>query len=224
VGSKKLGSEEYGLGKEIQVRDDLCNVLRERIVNLHYKPGEALNEKKLADEFQVSRTPVREALIRLAGEKLVTIVAHSGARVSDINLRDLQELIELREILERGVGRLAALNITEEQIRDLEQLSKSVRQVKEEDFSQLADYDMRFHKLIREASRNHYLDEYLSVVQNQFFRIQRLISHKPRLILTDLTQYIQALTRRDADQMEQLMVDHVEHFVDSVRRYFKIAK
>ena len=121
------------------MRGDVCNVLRERIVNLHYKPGEALNEKKLADEFQVSRTPVREALIRLAGENLVTIVAHSGARVSDINLRDLQELIELREMLERGVGRLAALNITEEQIRDLEQLSKGVRQVKKEDFSQLAD-------------------------------------------------------------------------------------
>ncbi len=206
------------------MRDDVCNVLRERIVNLHYKPGEALNEKKLADEFQVSRTPVREALIRLAGEKLVTIVAHSGARVSDINLRDLQELIELREMLERGVGRLAALNISEEQIRDLEQLYKGVRRVKNEDFSQLADYDMQFHKLIREASRNRYLDEYLSVVQNQFFRIQRLISHKPRLILTDLTQYIQALKRRDADQMEQLMVDHVEHFVDSVRRYFKIVK
>ncbi len=204
------------------MRVDFCNVLRERIVNLHYEPGEPLNEKKLADEFQVSRTPVREALIRLSGENLVTIVAHSGARVSDINLRDFQEWIELREILERGVGRLAALNITEEQIRDLEHLSKSVRQVKKENVSELIDYDMQFHKLIREASRNRYLDEYLSVVQNQFFRIQRLISHKPQLLLTDLPQYIQALKGRDADHMGQLMVDHVEHFVDSVRRYFKI--
>lgn len=206
------------------MRDDVCNVLRERIVNLHYKPGEPLNEKGLADEFQVSRTPIREALIRLSGENLVNIVAHSGARVSDLNLRDLQELIELREILERGTGRLAVLNITEEQIRDIEQLSKRVRQVKKENFSKLVDYDMEFHKLIREASHNHYLHEYLAVVQNQFFRIQRLISHKPRLILTDLPQYIQTLKRRDADKMGQLMVDHVEDFVDSVRRYFKIVK
>jgi DNA-binding GntR family transcriptional regulator len=204
------------------VRDDFFNVLRERIVNLHYEPGEPLNEKKLADEFQVSRTPVREALIRLSGENLVTIVTHSGARVSDINVRDFQELIELREILERGVGRLAALNITEEQIRNLEELSKSIRQVKKENASELIDYDMEFHKLIREASRNRYLDEYLSVVQNQFFRIQRLVSHKPQLVLTDLPRYIQALKGRDADHMGELMVDHVEHFVDSVRRYFKI--
>lgn len=206
------------------MRDDLCNVLRERIVNLYYEPGESLNEKKLSDEFNVSRTPVREALIRLSGENLVTIVTNSGARVSDLNLRNLQELIELREILERGTGRLAALNITEEQIRGLEQLSKRVRQVKKENFSKLVDYDMEFHKLIREASHNHYLNEYLSVVQNQFFRIQRLILHKPQLILTDLQQYVQALKRRDADQMGQLMVDHVEHFVDSVRKYFRIFK
>lgn len=203
--------------------NDLCNIIRERIVSLFYKPGESLNQKKLADEFQVSMTPVREALIRLSGEYLVTIIPNSGARVSDINLRDLHELIELREILERGIGRLAALNITEEQIIDLDQLSNKVSQVDNENISELIAYDMQFHALIRKASHNHLLDESLCVVQNQFFRIQQLISHRPQLIVTNLPKYIQTLKRRDGDQMGQQMVDHVEHFVSSVKEYFKIV-
>ncbi|MCP4230635.1 MAG: GntR family transcriptional regulator, partial [bacterium] len=56
------------------MRKDVCNELRERIISVHYKPGEPLNEKKLAEEFGVSRTPIREALIRLSEENMVTII------------------------------------------------------------------------------------------------------------------------------------------------------
>jgi DNA-binding GntR family transcriptional regulator len=206
------------------MRKDVCNTLRERIVNLYYKPGEPLNEEKLAEEFQVSRTPIREALIRLSGEKLVTIIPHSGARTSEINLRDFQEWIELREILERGVGRLAAMNITEEQIRNLEQLSHRIQNVKQENISELINYDMQFHQIIKEASQNHFLNEFLAIVQNQFFRIQKLIAQKPERMLADLPKVIKALKDRNADQMEQLMVDHVENFVKAVRRYFTMGK
>jgi len=73
--------------------NNVCNELRERIVRLYYRPGDSLNEKKLAEEFGVSRTPIREALIRLSAENLVTIIPNSGTRVSDINLIDFQQLI-----------------------------------------------------------------------------------------------------------------------------------
>ncbi|MFX0202698.1 MAG: GntR family transcriptional regulator [Candidatus Hodarchaeota archaeon] len=206
------------------MRDDVCDVLRERIVNLYYKPGDPLNEKILSEDLQVSRTPIREALIRLSGEKLVTIVPHVGARVSDVNLRDFQKLIELRGILERGVGRLAAMNSTEEEIRNLERLSEMANQVNCEDISELINYDMQFHQIINRASHNHYLRESISITQNQFFRIQRLISHKPERMLADLPKVIRALKKRDAGQMEQLMVEHVEHFARTVGRYFSSGR
>jgi len=199
-------------------------VLRERIVNLYHKPGDPLNEKRLSEELKVSRTPIREALIRLAGEKLVTLVPHVGARVSDVNLRDFQKLIELREILERGVARLAAMNSTEEQIRDLERLSEMAHHINSEDISELINYDMQFHQIINQASHNHYLHECISATQNQFFRIQRLISHEPERMLADLPKVIEALKGRDADQMEQLMVEHVEHFARAVGRYFSSGR
>ncbi|MFB0507594.1 MAG: GntR family transcriptional regulator [Thermodesulfobacteriota bacterium] len=206
------------------MRDDVCNVLRERIVNLYHKPGDPLNEKRLSEELKVSRTPIREALIRLAGEKLVTLVPHVGARVSDVNLRDFQKLIELREILERGVARLAAMNSTEEQIRDLERLSEMANHINREDISELINYDMQFHQIINQASHNHFLHESISVTQNQFFRIQRLISHKPERMLADLPKVIEALKGRDADRMEQLMVEHVEHFARAVGRSFSSGR
>ncbi|MFX0200012.1 MAG: GntR family transcriptional regulator [Candidatus Hodarchaeota archaeon] len=206
------------------MRDDVCNVIRERIVNLYYKPGDTLNEKRLSEEFKLSRTPIREALIRLSGEKLVVLVARVGARVSDVNLRDFQKLIELRETLERGVARLASLNITEEEIRNLEKLREMANHGSGEDISELINYDMQFHQIINRASHNHFLHESISVIQNQFFRIQRLISHKPERLLADLPKIIQALKRKDSERMEELMVEHVEHFVRAVGRSFLLRR
>jgi DNA-binding GntR family transcriptional regulator len=206
------------------MRKNVCDVLRDRIVNLYYKPGDTLNEKRLADEFQVSRTPVREALIRLSGERLVTIIPHVGARASEINLQDFQEIIELREVLERGVARLVARNITEEQIRQIEELHAAIRRDGGENIGQLISYDMQFHRILTGASRNNRLGEALSIIQNQFFRIQRMISHRPERMSADMPKLIKTLKKRDSVQLEKLLMDHVENFVKAVRRCFKIEK
>ena len=199
--------------------NNVCNELRERIVRLYYRPGDPLNEKKLAEEFGVSRTPIREALIRLSAENLVTIIPNSGARVSDINLVDFQQLIGLRLILERGVARLATQNTTVEEIRALERLRDRHRLLGDEDVSELMEIDREFHKIIRQASHNHLLEKYLSIIQNQFTRIQRLLS-KPDRTAIDLSKVIEVLRQKDADEMEHLMVEHVEKFVTKVRNYF----
>ena len=199
--------------------NNVCNELRERIVRLYYRPGDSLNEKKLAEEFGVSRTPIREALIRLSAENLVTIIPNSGTRVSDINLIDFQELIGLRLILERGVARLATQNTTEEEIQALERLRDRLRLLGDEDVSELMEIDREFHQIIRQASHNHLLDKYLSIIQNQFTRIQRLLS-KPDRTAIDLSKVIQLLKQKDADEMERLLVEHVEGFVAKVSNYF----
>jgi len=202
------------------MKNNICDILRERIVNLYYKPGDSLNENKLAQEFGVSRTPVREALIRLSEESLVTIIPNTGTRVADINIYDFQKLIEMRLILEKGVALLAVKNATEEQIQDLERLHDRINRLKDEDISELIECDRVFHRIIDQASHNQLLAKFLSIIRNQFFRIQKLISHKPERMRTDLTKVIKAFKKRNEDEMVQLMVDHVEHFVEKVRNYF----
>ena len=198
------------------MRKDVCNELRERIVNVHYKPGEPLNEKKLAEELGVSRTPIREALIRLSEENMVTIVPHSGARVSDINLHDFQNLIGLRLILERGVARLAAQNVREKNIKKLEKLQDSIKQVNGHDYYTLIDCDRKFHQIIAEASENPLLEKQLSIVRNQFTRIEKFIHNQPEGMQKDIPKVIKALRQKNVDEMERLMVGHVEHFVTKV--------
>jgi len=200
---------------------DVCSLIRERIVNLYYKPGDPLNEVKLAEELGVSRTPIREALIRLSSEKLVTIIPHQGARVADINLYDFKVLIEMRLILERGAVRLAALKATEDQIHRLEELNIKVKQADYEDLSAMLNYDIQFHEIIREIADNPYLDNYLFIVMNQFIRIERIISYKPAVFQVDLPKFIETLKRKDPDEMEKLIERHLENIVKRVKDYIK---
>ena len=199
------------------MRKDVCDILRDRIVKVRYKPGEPLNEANLAKELGVSKTPVREALIRLSKENLVAIIPHAGARVADINLTEIKNLIGVRLILERGVARLAAENVTEEQIQDLERLHHKINQLKYNDVFELINCDVELHKAIAQAADNQFLGKFLSIVRNQFHRIQNFIPVVPDGTQTDIPKVIRALKQRDADEMERVMVEHVEHFVAKVR-------
>ena len=202
----------------------ITDIIRERIIQLHYRPGDPLSEKKLADELKVSRTPIREALIRLAQENLVTLSPHSMARVSDVNLRDFQELIQCRLILERGIARLAVMNATERDIKELEQLQKKINQIREDDPNGFIQHDLVLHRIIRQAGANTFMDGYLANVQNHFSRIQFLLSHRgtKQKMYDELTFVIGALRGRDPEEMERLLVDHVERFVSIVRGHFRI--
>ena len=203
------------------MENDVCSIIRERIVNLYYQPGEHLNEAKLAEELQVSRTPIREALIRLSSEKLVIIIPRSGVRVSEINLHDFKVLIEIRLILERGVVRLAALKANKNQIHSLEELDMKVKQADYEDLPLMLNYDIQFHKIIHEIAGNFYLSDYLSIVMNQFIRIEKIISYKPAVFQADLPKFIQALKQKDPDQTEKLIEHHLENIVKRVETYIK---
>lgn len=202
------------------MRKDVCDVLRDRIVKVRYKPGEPLNEANLAKELGVSKTPVREALIRLSEENLVAIIPHAGARVADINLIEIKNLIGVRLILERGVARLAAENVTEEQIHDLSRLHHKINQLNDNDVFELINCDVELHQAIAQAANNQLLDKFLSIVRNQFHRIQNFIPVLPDGTQTDIPKVIRALKQRDADEMERVMVKHVEHFVAKLRNSF----
>ncbi|MCF8039062.1 MAG: GntR family transcriptional regulator [Desulfohalobiaceae bacterium] len=203
---------------------DLTKALRERIIQLDFRPGSPLNEKKLAAEFKVSRTPIREALIRLSQENLVTLSPHSVARVADVNLQDFQELIQCRLVLERGVARLATINATQSDIQELERLEKTSLDLKPDNPAAFVRHDSKLHQVIRRAAANSFMDRYLENIQNHFTRIQYLIGHRPdnTKMHQELLQVIKALKERDQETLVDLCVDHVQRFVAVVRNHFKI--
>ncbi|MGD2271700.1 MAG: GntR family transcriptional regulator [Desulfobacterales bacterium] len=201
------------------MQNDLINIIRKRIIELRYRPGQTLNEAELARELNVSRTPVREALIRLSLENLVTINKGSSARVSEINIRDFQNLIEYRLVLERGAARLAAENATDSHIQRLEDLQQKVNAMEKNNLSEMIDIDREFHRILHDATDNSFLIQAMTVVMNQFAIILRQISYRSKGFLSCLPQVIEALKNNDADKMEQLMVAHLEDFIEQVTRY-----
>ena len=199
------------------MREDICNVIRNDIVHLKIKPGEPLNEIRLAKELQVSRTPVREALRRLAAEGLVTVTPNVGARVSEINLRDFRELIEFRIILERGAAHLIAINSTADDLRSMRQLHEKALSEETEDLDKLTDLDSEFHLIIRRAAHNQLLEKQMEVTQIRFTWLMRSYHYKPHFVMIKIPEIIEAMEQHDADTLERMLVEHVEHFVDRLR-------
>jgi DNA-binding GntR family transcriptional regulator len=199
------------------MREDICDVIRNNIVHLKIKPGEPLNEIRLAKELQVSRTPIREALRRLASEGLVTVTPNVGARVSEINLRDFRELIEFRIILERGGAHLVAANSTEDDLRAMRHLHHKTQSEKTENLDRLTDLDSDFHFIIRRAAHNQLLEKQMEVVQIRFTWLMRAYNYKPHFVMIKIPAIIEAMEQRDAAVLERMLVEHVEYFVDRLR-------
>jgi DNA-binding GntR family transcriptional regulator len=205
------------------MREDVYDTLKKWIINLHYRPGDPLTETNLAADLKVSRTPIREAMIRLAHEGLVIMSPHSVARVSDVNLADFQKLIEIRLILERGAARLCARNATDQQIQEFEKLRDEAKRLQIDDEYGIKNCDMKFHELMRLSTNNEMVDKHLSIVQNHFLRIGFLIPTQYTGLLPDLDAVPGILRSRDEIAMEKLIDYHVENFVRMVRDHFKIV-
>lgn len=146
--------------KESTKSENLTEYLIEAIVEGQLAPGSKISEPELAKQFQVSRGPLREALMRVEGLGLIERIPHIGARVIQLSPTKLVELYAVREALEGMAARLAARNITEIELAGLESLlsthSTHIDQVEGASyFHQQGDFD--FHYRIIQASRNQQL-------------------------------------------------------------------
>lgn len=200
------------------MREDITELIRNDIIHLRFRPGDPLSENKLAEEFQVSRTPIREALRRLSLEGLVTITPNLGARVADINLRDFQELIEFRIILERGLARLVARNATTADIAAMKQLNEKIQHENTDDLDKLTDFDSEFHHICRQAGHNQLLQDHMAMTQIKFTWVMRMISYKPKLFMVELPNFIDAMEKRDEAELAHILVEHVEYFIDNMQK------
>jgi DNA-binding GntR family transcriptional regulator len=203
------------------MRNKICNIIRNKIVTLEYKPGHRLNEQKLAKELGVSRTPIREALILLSTEGLVTMGPNIMTQVSEINLQKFRELTELRLILEQGAARLVAVNRTEQQLADLQNLAERINSADKNDAGQMMLLDTEFHKITRMATNNESLSKQMVVITNQFTRTMYLLSITPTLIAQDIPKIIDAIRDQNPDTTAKLMTDHVNYFMGLVRQKFQ---
>ncbi|HBC2025921.1 TPA: GntR family transcriptional regulator [Vibrio cholerae] len=202
--------------KESTKSENLTEYLIEAIVEGELAPGSKISEPELTKQFQVSRGPLREALMRVEGLGLIERIPHIGARVIQLSPTKLVELYAVREALEGMAARLAARNITEIELAGLESLlsthSTHIDQVEGASyFHQQGDFD--FHYRIIQASRNQQLigllcDELYHLLR--MYRYQSPRSHsRPVEALEEHKFILRAIRQRDEELAEMLMRRHI---------------
>ena len=124
---------QVDMNEYLPLRDVVFNTLRRAILKGELKPGERLMEIQLAQRLGVSRTPVREAIRKLELEGLVNMMPRRGAVVAEITLQDLEDVLEVRAVLEELAVQKACENITEDQLRDLKKAANDFKRSLEDD-------------------------------------------------------------------------------------------
>ncbi|MBQ6034055.1 MAG: GntR family transcriptional regulator, partial [Ruminococcus sp.] len=137
------------------LRIRVFNAIENAILDGEYKDGDSLNELRISKELGISRTPVREALMQLELEGLVRNVPNKGAVVIGVTEQDIHDIYEIRIRIEGLASRLCAENITEDELRALEQIVDLQEfYLMKNDTEQIWKLDGDFHKIIYDASRS----------------------------------------------------------------------
>jgi DNA-binding GntR family transcriptional regulator len=187
--------------------------LRRSIVLGKLKPGEKLQLDYLADEYKTSVTPVREAMQMLAQEELVTSKPHQGYFVSRITLKELTDLMELRQILELAAVEMAAPKITDQQLEELESIHETGLNGEIDHYERAVEENRRFHYLIALASGNRELAEYLGRVHDRLARFFVLV-HSPEEVKNRHILLINALRSHDVTLARQTLLTEINETRD----------
>jgi DNA-binding GntR family transcriptional regulator len=184
------------------------------IVEGRLKPGEHLVEVRLSEELGVSRSPLREAIHRLAAEGLITLVPRKGAFVADLSAKDLRDVFAVRAQLERLTARLAAERAAPEAIDELRGLNEECAgAVATGDVTAFFEHNDAFHSGIARAADNAYLRELQRVAAQRTFRPLFLyLSNTEHLdgSIRDHDELIQAIATRDGKRAENVMLAHLD--------------
>ncbi|MBV6452413.1 MAG: hypothetical protein MHPDNHAH_03170 [Anaerolineales bacterium] len=201
------------------LKEDIFNVLHDKIVSGKYKPGEWLRQDEIATQLGVSMTPVREGLDLLVAAGLAERVPYRGVRVREIVTKDVVEAYGLRLALEAIVAEEAATHITAEQIARLERtIAESKKHNSLKEMSVARKLSREFHTAIAEASNNDLLIRLYGIVANAFpdWILYEAMFRKPEILtesMSDMhrehTEIVKALKSGDGALAAKLSVEHV---------------
>jgi DNA-binding GntR family transcriptional regulator len=208
-------------GAAVSLADQAFYAIRELIVSLELAPGAVINERELVERLAIGRTPVREALRRLAQEKLVEVYPRRGIFVSTVDVRDLARLCEVRAVLEPEAARLAAERSTQADLDVLGDLENELDARKVRGNAALIDLDQRIHRTVYRCTHNHFLEATLEEYYALALRIWMLALAETGELQAAVLEHralLEAVTFGKGDAAAQIMRDHVANFEAAMRR------
>jgi GntR family transcriptional regulator, rspAB operon transcriptional repressor len=206
--------------RKVQVSDSFTAIayaaIKEEILTNRLRSGAPLPLERFVEELGLSRTPLREAILRLEKEGLVEVRPRMGTFVSHLDLREIQEMYEVRRELEGLAARLAAARVRPEQLavveRELTALSLNGRG--KVDYQALSEAGQALHRLIVESCGNQVLARFIRSLQDHFTRFRSLSLNIPEKIRSSHREHLQilkALKQGDGAKAEKLIHEHFDH-------------
>lgn len=195
--------------------------LRREILTLVLEPGTPLDETALSQRFGMSRSPIREALVRLSADGLVEMLSNRSTLVAPIDLAGFPRYVEALDVLQRINTRLAARNRSEQDIERMVRLARAFDAAcAANDYLAMSATNRDFHMSIAEAGRNRYLarsygqllDEGRRILHMHFEYIRT--SATERLLSSDHYDMIDAIRQSDVEKADRLAHDHTRQFHD----------
>lgn len=208
-------------GEAASLADRAFYAIRTLILSLELAPGSVINERELVERLAIGRTPIREALRRLAQEKLVEVYPRRGMFVTTVDVRDLARLCEVRAVLEPEAARLAAERATEPEIDELYELLNELGTSRPRSDRTLIELDARIHSAIYRCTHNHFLEATLEEYYALALRIWMLALEQTGELQSAVSQHrplLDFIVLGKAEQAAKAMRGHVEQFEVAMRR------
>lgn len=203
---------------------EIYHELKRRIITMDYVPGDFLSEKKLIEEFKVSRTPIREAILKLAQDGLIDIRPRLGTYIAPIDLAAVRHAYEVKKTLEGLAAELACQRATETDIKNLYDIIHRLESYDlVRDFKICIQEDQAFHQIIRQASRNPILIESLDALNTKtarFLQSIRYIIDNREWFFKSLYEMADAIQTRNKEKARQTTEDHTKVFLEQMARGF----
>ncbi len=202
---------------QIPLSQRAYEAIKQKIVSLTLAPGAVINEIDLREELNLGRTPIREALQRLAQEKLVLIVPRRGMFISEIGITDLQKLFEARLIFEPFATRQAAERGTPEHWA---LMAAALDEGEAADNELLITIDKKCHEIIYKAADNQFLSDTLTTMyalslRLWYFSLARIGNMQEAVLEHRLI--MDALKAKDGDEAARLMEKHIRAFQEELQ-------
>ena len=227
-------NEQTELIQKRPLKEDIFDVLHEKIISGTYKPGDWLRQDDIATQLGVSMTPVRESLDLLVSAGLAERVPYRGVRVREMSTKDVVDAYGLRLVLEAIIAQEAAKNITAEQVANLERMLDEMKKHESlKDVSSERKSSREFHSAIAEATKNELLIKIYDVVSNAFpdwllyealFRYPELLADSMASTQREHVAIVDALKRGDANQAAGKSIEHLMESGKWLKEYLGIPE
>jgi DNA-binding GntR family transcriptional regulator len=198
--------------------------LRRRILQLEISPGEEIDESQIAKELGISRTPIREAVIRLAAEELLTVSQNRAARVPYIDFVEVAELFDALEVCQRIAVRWAALRRTTAHIKAMREAARDyIKGTRKRHFDLMRDSNFRYHQAIGEACGNRYYKRLNDSLLTRSLPLAQLTFTDAPTSEAAYNSYFETVNReheqivdfveqKNPDGAEDMLRDHIRQF------------